>query len=74
MTDPTRARKFFENPAAGLSYLVHVVVAKPLHALCDLHRRGANQADLGLDFAAAGPIVANDEPDSHYEESVYNGR
>ncbi len=30
--------------------------------------------DLGLDFAAPGPIAENEEPDSHYEESVYNGR
>jgi hypothetical protein len=42
--------------------------------LRDMHWRRAIPADLGLDFAAAGPIVANDEPDSHYEESVYNGR
>jgi len=42
--------------------------------LGDMHWRKAIQPALGLDFAAAGPIVANDEPDSHYEAIGYNGR
>jgi hypothetical protein len=58
LTDPTQALRFLRTGG---------------NAAVQAWRR-AIPVDLGLDFAAAGPIVANDEPDSHYEESVYNGR